>query len=156
MSYWVLRRRLWAAPFGLETETSLFMGSGGRKGLRLEVERVCQIAPTLTLTPELKANLHSKNNIQTGIGSGLSELEIGLRLAYQATPTFSPYVGIAWGKPYGKTSDFARAEGEHGGNTQFLMGFSFELWFPTGAFVKNFNDPYMAKYTGLYGRSAGT
>ena len=74
-----------------------------------------------------KANLHSKNNIQTGIGSGLSELEIGLRLAYQATPAFSPYVGIAWGKPYGKTSDFTHAEGEHGGNTQFLMGFSFEL-----------------------------
>lgn len=124
---WMLVGISWAAPFGLETETSLFMGSGGRKGLRLEVERVCQIAPTLTLTPELKANLHSKNNIQTGIGSGLSELEIGLRLAYQATPTFSPYVGIAWGKPYGKTSDFARAEGEHGGNAQFLMGFSLEL-----------------------------
>jgi len=124
---WMLVGISWAAPFGLETETSLFMGSGGRKGLRLEVERVCQIAPTLTLTPELKANLHSKNNIQTGIGSGLSELEIGLRLAYQATPTFSPYVGIAWGRPYGKTSDFARAEGEHGGNAQFLMGFSLEL-----------------------------
>jgi uncharacterized protein involved in copper resistance len=74
-----------------------------------------------------KANLHSKNNIQTGIGSGLSELEIGLHLAYQATPTFFPYVGIAWGRPYGKTSDFTHAEGEHGGNTQFLMGFSFEL-----------------------------
>ena len=124
---WMLVGISWAAPFNLETETSLFVGSGGRKGLRLEVKRVCQIVPTLTLTPELKANFHSENDIRTGTGSGLSELEIGLRLAFEVTAGFSPYIGIAWAKPYGKTAEFARTEGGHEGNAQLLLGFSFLL-----------------------------
>jgi len=124
---WMLVGISWAAPFNLETETSLFVGSGGRKGLRLEVKRVCQIVPTLTLTPELKANFHSENDIRTGTGSGLSELEIGLRLAFEVTAGLSPYIGIAWAKPYGKTAEFARTEGGHEGNAQLLLGFSFLL-----------------------------
>lgn len=124
---WMLLGISWQAPFELETETSLFLGSSGRSGLRLEVARALEITPLLTLTPELKANLHSKDDIEIGVGSGLSELEIAMRLAYQASPTFNPYIGVAWGKPYGKTRDFARAEGEDGGNAQFLFGFSFEL-----------------------------
>ena len=124
---WMLLGVSWEAPYELETETSLFIGSSGRSALRLEVARVCVITPVLTLTPELKANFYSENDIQTGTGSGLSDLEIAVRLAYQASPKFSPYIGVAWGRPYGKTSDFARTEGEHGSNSQFLFGFSLEL-----------------------------
>ena len=124
---WILLGLSWEAPFELETQTSLFIGSSGRSGLRLELARVCQIMPSLTLTPQLKANFHSENDIRTGTGSGLSELEIAMRLAYQASPSFSPYIGILWGKPYGQTSDFALAEGEHVGDAQLLVGFSLEL-----------------------------
>ena len=124
---WFLLGVSWEAPYGLETDTSLFAGNSGRLGLRLEAARSFQITPSLLLTPELKANFHSKDDIQTGTGSGLSEFELAMRLAYEISPLFSPYIGIVWAKPYGKTADFARADGEHKGNAQFLLGFSFAL-----------------------------
>lgn len=124
---WFLLGVSWDAPFELEAGSALFVGSGGRLGLRLEVERGFQITPSLLLTPEAKVNSYSEDDIQTGIGSGLSELELAMRLAYEVSPLFSPYIGIIWRRPYGKTADFARAEGEHRGNVQFLMGVNFAL-----------------------------
>jgi copper resistance protein B len=121
---WFLLGVSWKAPYELEIDTSLFAGSNGRLGLRLEVERGYQIMSSLLLGAKLKANFHSENDIQTGTGSGLSELELGLRLSYEASPLFSPYVGIVWDRPYGKTAHFARADGGHEGNAQFLMGLS--------------------------------
>ncbi len=124
---WFLIGASWEIPFELETETSLFAASGGRLGLRLELKRGYQIMPSLLLTPELKANFYSEDDIQSGTGSGLSELELGLRLAYEVSPLFSSYIRIVWERPYGKTADFARSDGEHVGNAQFLIGLSFEL-----------------------------
>ena len=124
---WFLLGVSWDAPYELETDTSLFVGSGDSLGLRLEVERGYQIMPSVLLIPELKVNLYSEDDIQSDTGSGLSELELGLRMVYEVSPLFSPYIGIVWGKPYGKTADFAHADGEYEGNAQFLIGLSFEL-----------------------------
>jgi len=113
--------------FEIESDVSLFAASGGDLALRLEMARDFIIAPSLLLTPELKANFHSYDDIETGTGSGLSEFELGLRLAYEISPSFSPYLGLLWSKPYGNTADFARPEGEHEGNAQFLAGFRFQF-----------------------------
>ena len=119
---WFLLGFSWETLFELETETSLFAAGGGRLGLSLEVERGYQIMPSLLLTPELKANFYSEEDTATGVGSGLSELELGLRLAYEVSPTFAPYVRILWARPYGVTADLARPDDEHESNTQFLVG----------------------------------
>ncbi len=113
--------------FEIESDVSLFAAGGGDFGLRLEVEREFLIAPSLLLTPELKANFHSYDDLESGTGSGLSTFELGLRLAYEISPSFSPYLGLGWSKPYGNTVDFARPEGEHEGNVQFLAGFRFQF-----------------------------
>ena len=47
-----------------------------------------------------------------GIGSGLTKLELGLRVRYEVRRELAPYVGVAWQQLLFGTADFARARGE--------------------------------------------
>ena len=70
------------------------------------------------MQPKLEANLYSKGDIENGIGQGLREPEFGMRLRYEFSPQFAPYVGYAWSRSFGNTADFTEAAGveasEHG------------------------------------------
>lgn len=45
----------------------------------------------LILTPEIELNLYGKNDSDTGVGSGFSDVEAGLRLRYEMRREFAPY-----------------------------------------------------------------
>ena len=48
-----------------------------------------------------------------GVGSGLSGMEVGLRLSYDVVDrAISPYIGFVYERKFGDTADFAKAEGE--------------------------------------------
>ena len=79
------------------------------------------------LSPEMELNLHTRNDEQTGTGSGLSDLELGLRLRYEIRREFAPYVGVNWTRKFGNTADFARAEGEDTNDVQIVAGV--RVWF---------------------------
>ena len=81
----------------------------------------------LILTPEIEVNLYGKNDEDLGIGSGLSDIEAGLRLRYEIRREFAPYIGINWNKSFGNTADFAREEGEDTDDLQWVIGI--RAWF---------------------------
>ena len=64
---------------------------------------------------------------ELGIGSGLSDVELGLRLRYEFTREFAPYVGLNWERKLGDSARFARAEGDGPSTTSLAMGVRF--WF---------------------------
>jgi copper resistance protein B len=74
------------------------------------------------LSLEVEANLYSRSDADRGLGSGLSDLELGLRLRYEIRRQFAPYVGVTWNKSYGGTADYARASGERNKTTQLVAG----------------------------------
>jgi len=47
-----------------------------------------------------------------GVGKGITSVRTGLRLRYEVTRKFAPYVGGYWAKSYGDTADLARASGD--------------------------------------------
>jgi copper resistance protein B len=81
----------------------------------------------LILSPELEINTYSKDDFRNGIGSGLSDLEFGLRLRYEFRREIAPYIGINWEKKYGKTADLARSKGNSTTDTQVVIGI--RAWF---------------------------
>jgi copper resistance protein B len=81
----------------------------------------------LVLSPEIELNFHGKDDEAVGVGSGLSDMELGLRLRYEIRREFAPYIGINYVKKYGDTADFARADGEDTHDTQIVAGF--RAWF---------------------------
>lgn len=100
------------APQWFETDASFFVNHKGDTSLRLEAEYDILFTQRLVLEPSAEINIAFSNDEKTGVGSGLSDVELGLRLRYEITREFAPYIGINWERKIGNTSDFARAQGE--------------------------------------------
>lgn len=79
------------------------------------------------LQPTAEANFYGKNDPDRGVGSGLSDTEVGLRLRYEIRREFAPYVGVTWNRVYGNTADYAREEGEDRSEARLVLGV--HLWF---------------------------
>jgi copper resistance protein B len=115
------------APYLFEVDASLFVGESGRLGVRLDAEYEHMFSQKLILSPEVEINVFSKDDELTGTGKGLSSVEAGLRLRYEVTREFAPYIGINWEKKYGNTANFSVAEGEDIEDAQMVVGVRF--WF---------------------------
>ena len=115
------------APYWFEVDTSLFIGESEQIGLRFEAEYEWMLTQRWVLSPEVEINLHSKDDAATGTGSGLSDTQVGLRLRYEITREFAPYIGVNWNKKYGNTATFAKNDGEKANDTQIVAGI--RAWF---------------------------
>ena len=124
---WLAFGFMGVAPYFIEMDTTAFIGENGQAALRLEAEYEMMFTQRLILTPEIEVNFHGKDDEATGVGSGLSDMEFGLRLRYELRREFAPYIGLNWSRQYGDTADFARAEGEDTSDTQLVVGF--RAWF---------------------------
>lgn len=110
------------APYYFEIDASFFWGESGQTSLRLEAEYELLLTQQWILSPEIEINIYGKDDEERDIGSGLAELEAGLRLRYEVRREFAPYVGINWEKLFGNTADLSRAEGEDTDDLQFVLG----------------------------------
>jgi len=115
------------APYFIETDLNLFITNGKQTNLRLSAEYEAMITQQLVLSPSAEINLYGKNDEVRGIGSGISSMEFGVRLAYEIRREFAPYIGINWEQTFGKTADYARHEGESTNDIQLVAGVRF--WF---------------------------
>lgn len=115
------------APYFFEVDTALFIGESGRTALRLEAEYELLFTQRLILTPEIEANFYGQDDADIGIGSGLSDVQAGLRLRYEIRREFAPYIGVNWNKSFGSTADFARDEGQDTHDLQWVIGL--RAWF---------------------------
>jgi len=115
------------APYWFDVDATAYARSDGTLAARLNVEYEFLFTQKLILSPELEANVFSKDDKQRGIGSGLSDLELSLRLRYEIRREFAPYIGVNWEKAFGNTADTIRDEGGSSGNLQFVVGI--RAWF---------------------------
>lgn len=115
------------APYFFETELTFYLGENGQTAFRIDTEYELLITQRLILTPELEANFYGRNDRATNTGSGLSEIETGLRLRYEIRREFAPYIGVNYRKAMGKTADYSRDMGETAEATEWLVGIKF--WF---------------------------
>jgi len=61
------------------------------------------------------------------LGAGLTDAELGLRLRYEISRGFAPYVGLSYEAKTGRTADFARADGKDAAGASLVAGV--RLWF---------------------------
>ncbi|MGH8428611.1 MAG: copper resistance protein B, partial [Gammaproteobacteria bacterium] len=126
--------RNWAA-FGIQglaryffdLELTGYVGPGGRTAARAKLRYEWLFTQRLILEPELEANLYGQADAARGIGSGLSDASLGLRLRYEFSRKFAPYVGLEYTRTFGHTSDYRRAEDRRASDTVFVIGL--RAWF---------------------------
>lgn len=115
------------ALYNFEAQATAYLGEGGQTAARLEGDYDILLTNKLILQPTAEFNFYGKNDPQRGVGSGLSESEVGLRLRYEVRPQFAPYVGVTWNRAYGRTADYAREEGEDNNEARLVLGV--RVWF---------------------------
>ena len=89
---------------------------------KLEGTYDLRITQTLILQPQAEMNLYSKADRARQIGSGFSDIDLGLRLRYEVSRKFAPYVGVVYERKFGGTADFARTAGERPSDLRFTVG----------------------------------
>ncbi|MDR6840695.1 copper resistance protein B [Pseudoxanthomonas sacheonensis] len=115
------------APYMFEVQATGYIGQSGQTAARLEIEYEMLLTNRLILQPMVEVDFYGRNDERRGIGSGLSSAEAGLRLRYEVTRQFAPYVGIVLERAFGRTGDLRRAEGEDTDDTRVIAGF--RIWF---------------------------
>lgn len=115
------------APYKFEVEASLYVGDSGYTGARLEVEYETLLTNRLILQSALEVNIHGEDDKAHGNGAGLGTVEAGLRLRYEISRQFAPYIGIVHERAYGRTADFRRDDGEDINDTRVVAGV--RIWF---------------------------
>ena len=115
------------APYWFKTGGALFLSNKGELLGRIEGFYDQRITQRLTLQPRAEVDLSAQEIPDIGVGSGLTDIEIGLRLRYELRREFAPYVGVEWASKIGGTARLARAVGEDPSGVSFVAGIRF--WF---------------------------
>jgi len=115
------------APYWFHLSGQLFLSDKGDFRARAEGSYDQRITQSMILSPRAEFNLSAQSMPAIGVGSGLTDLELGLRLRYEIRKEFAPYVGVEWSRKVGDTARYARAAGEDASVTNFVAGIRF--WF---------------------------
>ncbi|WP_430390723.1 copper resistance protein B [Dyella sp. 20L07] len=115
------------APYWFETQATFYAGEQGRTALRLETSYDLRFTQRLILAPQIELNFYGKDDPQRGISSGLSNVEAGLRLRYEFSRKFAPYVGVNWTRRFGTSTPALGEALWHARETTWVAGV--RLWF---------------------------
>lgn len=110
------------APLFFDVEATVYISGQGHLAARFQASYDLLITQQLILQPEAEINLYSKADASRLIGPGLSDIDTGLRLRYEFSRKFAPYIGIAYGGKFGQTGEFARRNGDSTSDVRFVFG----------------------------------
>jgi copper resistance protein B len=115
------------APYRFEIEATTYLGEGGDIALRFEGKYDILVTNRLVLEPLVELDWYGQSDSDRGIGAGLSEGELGLRLRYEVRREIAPYVGLTHVRSFGRTADFVHAAGDDPDDTRWVAGI--RVWF---------------------------
>jgi copper resistance protein B len=123
--------RGWAAlgiqglgPDFADLEATLYGSDGGHFAAKIYAYYDLFLTQFLIAEPQIELNFYSRADRARLIGSGLSDMDVGLRVRYEITRKFAPYIGIADYRQFSGTAALARENGEHANDLRFVLG----LW----------------------------
>ncbi len=126
--------RTWAAvglqgmaPYRFEVSATAYIGTSGRTAANLEIEYEMLLTNRLILQPAIELEFNGRSDPQRHLGSGLTSAEAGLRLRYEVTRRFAPYIGAVHERSFGGTADHRRQGGEPARDTRLVAGV--RIWF---------------------------
>ena len=115
------------APYWFDLEATAYFGESSRTALRIDASYDMLVSQRLILQPRLEANFYGRDDPERGLGSGLADVSLALRLRYETRRELAPYLGVARVNQYGGTEDLTRAAGGDPGDTRLTLGLRF--WF---------------------------
>lgn len=115
------------APYWFEVQAAGFISNRGEVSGRVEVEYDLRLTQRLIAQPRLETNIAIQEVRELGIGRGVNDVELGLRLRYEMRREFAPYIGISWTRKFGDTAEIARSDGKNIDDLAVVAGL--RIWF---------------------------
>jgi copper resistance protein B len=115
------------APYWIHLGGQLFVSDKGDFHARIEAGYDERITQRLILQPRAELNFAAQDVPELGLGAGLTDYELGLRLRYEIRRELAPYLGIEWSAKSGTTARLARLEGEDPDTLHLVAGL--RAWF---------------------------
>ena len=115
------------ARYRFELEPALFISQDGDVSARLTATYDMLITQRLILQPRFDFDAAVQSAEKFGVGEGVNSIGLGLRLRYEITREFAPYIGVQWLKRFGETADISRRGGGRADDVAVVFGV--RLWF---------------------------
>jgi copper resistance protein B len=115
------------APNFFQLESTFYFRDGGHVAGKVASAYNLKITQRLIAQPQLEMNFYSKPDPARGLGTGLTDLDTGLRLRYEIRRKLAPYIGFAYTNQFGSTAAYSRRAGESVSNPRFIFGF--RVWY---------------------------
>jgi len=115
------------APYFFQFAPTFYFSNSGRFAGRVTGSYDLLITQRLIAQPEFEINFYSKQEPSRGVGSGLSDLDSGLRIRYEFSRKLAPYIGVAYTQTFGEAAHFTRAEGGIVHDPRFIFGL--RVWY---------------------------
>lgn len=115
------------APLWFELDATAYLSEDGDLSASIEVEYHLLLSQRLVLQPRFETGIALQEVEEFGVGQGINDIELGVRLRYEIRREFAPYIGFSWSRKLGETADLAEAEGEETDVASFVAGVRF--WF---------------------------
>ena len=115
------------APYWFDLDATLYVGPQGRTAARLEASYDLRFTQKLILTPDLELNFYGKDDLRHDQRTGLSDADLGLRLRYEFSRRFAPYIGVNWSYRQGGEAAPPTIRNEPAHDVTWLVGVRFWL-----------------------------
>jgi copper resistance protein B len=115
------------APYRFDIEPALFISNKGKVSARLTAAYDVLLTQRWVVQPRLETNVAAQKDEDLGIGAGLNDLDLSLRLRYEIRREVAPYIGFTWKESFGETHDLLTRDSAHPAHLAFVAGV--RLWF---------------------------
>ena len=109
-------------PLWFHLEATVYAGDAGRVAGRIRTTYEMLLTQRLILQPEIELNFFGQSDRDRRTGPGLADLDAGLRLRYEFSRKFAPYLGVTYNRVFGKTASFFRTDGERVDHLRAVFG----------------------------------
>ena len=110
------------APSFFQIEPTFYFRDGGHVAGKITASYDLRITQRLIAQPELEMNFYSKPDPARGLGTGLTDLDTGIRLRYEVRRKLAPYAGFAYTAQYGSTALYSHRSADSVSNPRFIFG----------------------------------
>jgi len=115
------------APYWFEIDATAYLSDEGDASAVIEAEYELLLTQKLVLQPRFETEIAVQDVEEYNVGSGITGFETGVRLRYEVSRKFAPYVGVSWEQNVGETKNMIEKNGGDTSNTAFVTGIRF--WF---------------------------
>jgi copper resistance protein B len=110
------------APQFFEVSATLYASDAGHFAAKLLGAYDELLTQRLILQPLVELNLYTRADPARDVSAGLSDLDMGLRLRYEITRKFAPYVGAVYQRSYNSASANGAYDAGHTGAWRLAAG----------------------------------